>query len=116
MMQFIRSNKRLAFLIAIAALIVIGYVLFRPGGGSENPLTKSSTGGSPPQSIGRELLVTLGDLRLLTLDGSIFTDPVFMSLQDFSVPLPTLPAGRRNPFAPLGSDASPQGQGAAPSR
>lgn len=104
-MDFIRTHKNMAIGVAALAVIVIGYFLFFGGGESENPLTSTrSPQGEAELSIGRELLVTLLELRSLTLDPSLFKDPVFQSLRDFSVPLPPQQAGRRNPFAPLGSD------------
>lgn len=50
----------------------------------------------------RELVETLLALRSVTLDGSIFTQPAFMSLKDFGTQIVPEPAGRPNPFAPLG--------------
>lgn len=54
---------------------------------------------------GREILALLADLKSVRLDDSIFSDPVFQSLQDTSVELVLEPKGRPNPFAPLGQDS-----------
>lgn len=53
---------------------------------------------------GREILALLEDLKVIQLDQSIFSDPMFQSLQDTSVALNSEPKGRTNPFAPLGKD------------
>lgn len=53
---------------------------------------------------GREILDLLNDLQNLSLDETIFTDPVFLSLQDFSQELSPEPKGRPDPFAPIGED------------
>lgn len=49
----------------------------------------------------RELIDTLLALREVSLDGSIFSNPAFLSLRDFGIQIVPEPAGRRNPFAPL---------------
>lgn len=63
-----------------------------------------SSGGEGNQK-GREILTLLADLKKITLDESVFSDPVFRSLKDISVELIPEPKGRPNPFAPLGKDA-----------
>ncbi len=69
----------------------------------------SSTGSAPQGTVtqvtspaSQELLMMLGSLHSLTLDPSIFSDPLFTSLSDFGVTIPSQPTGRRNPFAPPG--------------
>ncbi len=47
------------------------------------------------------LLLVLKSLQNLTLDTSIFEDPAFRSLEDYSVVLEVVPQGKANPFAPL---------------
>ncbi len=51
--------------------------------------------------VGKELLVLLDKIESLKLDGSIFNDKTFLSLQDYSVTLVPQNPGRSNPFAPL---------------
>lgn len=94
-MDFLKKNKTTIGGIVVLALAV--YVYFIYFGGSTAPLTASS-----PDSISGDLLVTLGSLHTIKLDNTIFTDPTFVSLSDFGVTLPMLPAGRRNPFAAVG--------------
>ncbi|PIT91154.1 hypothetical protein COU17_02010 [Candidatus Kaiserbacteria bacterium CG10_big_fil_rev_8_21_14_0_10_49_17] len=53
------------------------------------------------------LIATLLTLRAVKLDGTILTDPVFMSLKDFSTQIVEEPVGRDNPFAPLSSQSVP---------
>lgn len=100
------KNKNVAISLGVAVVLIGGYLMFFGGGEDTNPLTVTSTPSTEQQTIGRELLVTLRELRSLKLNGELFNDPVFHSLRDFSVALPLQEAGRRNPFAPLGSDAS----------
>ena len=55
----------------------------------------------------QELVSTLLQLRAVTLSGTIFSDPVFMSLKDFGRDIVPEPVGRPNPFAPLSLVAQP---------
>ena len=50
---------------------------------------------------GQDLVETLLALRAVKLDGTIFTEPAFTGLTDFSTPIIPEPVGRPNPFAPL---------------
>ena len=56
---------------------------------------------SRDQAIDGDLLSTLGQLKRLRLDESIFSNQSFLSLTDQSKPLPSQTSGRTNPFAPL---------------
>lgn len=61
-----------------------------------------------PQPVGEELFEVLDVLEGISLDGEIFTDPNFLTLQDFETQVPSGFAGRVNPFAPIGGDAGGQ--------
>jgi hypothetical protein len=52
--------------------------------------------------VGGDILPTLLEIKDIRLDQSIFADPVFKSLQSFSVELPKEESGRPNPFGPVG--------------
>jgi len=56
---------------------------------------------------GREILALLVDLKSIKLDGSIFDQKSFKTLEDFSLPIDPEPKGRVNPFAPIGVDFEP---------
>lgn len=71
---------------------------------SSEPLTTIETVESP---VTQELLATLANLRKIELNKSIFTDPVFISLNDFGVVIPKEPLGRRNPFLPAAGASQP---------
>lgn len=98
MMNFIKTNKVLLGGIAVICGAVFLYYSYA---GSAAPLLTSATETSP---VSQELLVTLGSLRTIQLDPSLFSDPVFLSLSDFGVTIPPQQAGRRNPFAPVGAN------------
>ncbi len=60
---------------------------------------------------GRAILSLLNDLKSLTLDDSLFSDPLFTNLVDFSTELTPEPKGRQDPFAPINVSAAPTIQG-----
>lgn len=96
-MQFIRDNK---MYIAGILLVVMGlwiYMAYFSGSSSDATLT-SDQSVSP---LSPDILLTLSKLHTITLDSSIFTDPIFLSLSDYGVAIPPQNAGRRNPFAPI---------------
>ena len=101
MMQFLNANKMPIFGLAAAGLLLWGYFVFF--GEESGPLLSS---GATPSPVSQELLVTLSNLRTISLDETIFADPVFQSLNDFGVVIPPELIGRRNPFAPIGLSAS----------
>lgn len=52
-----------------------------------------------------DIVQVLLQLRAVSLAGTIFTDPVFQSLQDYGSEIIPEPVGRSNPFAPLGNNS-----------
>jgi hypothetical protein len=101
MMNFIFQNKILAAGV-LALLFGFGYYLFFMQDSSA-PLTTVET----ESPVTQELLTTLANLRKIELNKSIFTDPVFVSLNDFGVVIPKEPIGRRNPFLPFTGVSQP---------
>lgn len=59
--------------------------------------------------IGGDILSILGDLGSIRLDDSVFQNPIFQSLKDYSVVIPREIKGRKNPFLPIGQDVIPTG-------
>lgn len=62
---------------------------------------------APTSSVvneGTKILAILQEMKNITLDTSIFTDPMFLNLSDFTVELTPEPISRPNPFAPIGQD------------
>ncbi|MCI0542755.1 hypothetical protein L0Y69_03340 [bacterium] len=80
------------------------------GEGAVSPLGLSSEGATGESLTGvtaeegKAILALLNDLRSLQLDETFFSDPIFVSLEDWSVVLTPEPIGRPNPFAPIGED------------
>lgn len=97
--------------VLVAAAAVMYY--FATSGGNGATLTSSAEVESP---VSNEILATLGNLRTIKLDNSIFKEPLFMSLSDFGVAIPPAAAGRRNPFAPVGQSGAAPASTTAPAR
>src|ERR1700733_13715241 len=93
-----------AVLIAILAVVAtVGYVVLQntsvvhadaPDPGSDLSSTQDSL--IDPQSS-----ALLAKIESIQLDESVFANPAFQSLQDYTVPLGTESAGKSNPFAPF---------------
>ncbi len=95
-MEFIKNNK---VYIGVVLLLVAGFWVYMTyfSGSSSGPALKTEQD-SP---LSQDVLVTLSNLNTIKLDPSIFEDPVFLALSDYSVAIPPEVAGRKNPFAPF---------------
>lgn len=106
MMDFLKENKMLAGILIAAVLLVGGYFAFFSGAGS-SALLSSSSGTAATSQVSKELLVTIGNLKGISLDNKLFVDEAFTSLVDFHVDIPLQPVGRDNPFQPLDGGVRP---------
>lgn len=94
--------KKYKNIIIIAAVVVIGFVLYSFFFTGEDTSVLTSENVSPSQTaVEQELISLLLELRSITLETSLFDDPAFNSLQDFSQELVPEAVGRTNPFAPF---------------
>ena len=102
-MEFFNKHKML-ILIALGVLVVLGiWWGFSREAPSDSLLTTEVSPETDPSDRG--LVDTLLQLRAVSLSGTIFSDPAFMSLQDFGTQIIPEPVGRPNPFAPVSSNA-----------
>ena len=105
-MQWIKQH----LLLFIGIIVVLAAVFWYGLSSSSTPapiLTTDTVSGSPSlESSDQELVTTLLALRAVTLSGTIFQDPAFTSLSDFSTAIVPEPVGRDNPFAPLSGSAT----------
>ena len=98
-MKNLLKNKQVVGGLIVVLVLALGYYIWTSQ--SSTPLLTDSSAQVSPGS--QEILQTLGQLHTIKLDPALFTDPVFVSLSDFGVTIPPQNAGRRNPFAPVGS-------------
>lgn len=99
MKERIAKNRQAVGVVVIVALALIYYFFFYSSSPSTPALSSVTANDASPTS--QQLLVTLASLHTIKLDNTLFQDPVFMSLSDYGVTIPTQPVGRRNPFAPI---------------
>ena len=100
MINFILSHKIIVVVVALLVAVGIWIGLSSSSSSSSSLITTETVGDNGPD---QELVATLLALRAVKLEGSIFSDPGFQSLKDFSTAIIPEPIGRPNPFAPLGS-------------
>jgi len=100
-MNWIKQHK-LIFIVAIVVLAVaLWYGLSQSNAPAPLLTTDAPSGVTLTDPADQQLVGTLLALRAVTLNGSIFTEASFLSLQDFSTTIVPEPVGRDNPFAPL---------------
>lgn len=102
-----KSNKT----ILIALLIIAAFVGYRYMFKKDNPnnsdlVAETGQGQNGQSAVGKDLMITISKLKSLTLDETFFNDPIFKSLNDFSVPIIPQEVGRSNPFSPIGAGGS----------
>lgn len=83
------------------AIVILAFLLIYFYMSGDTPTTGTLTPGSSYGTVGASELGLLNQVRSLKIDSALFTDPVFVSLQDYSVAITPEPVGRPNPFAPL---------------
>lgn len=109
------------FILAVAALLASGGLVYFVAGkipkasadttglvstntGQATGLVPATTGGNT-QDTGDQVVSLLRNLSVIQLSDAVFQNPGFAMLQDISITLPPVTdQGRRNPFAPVGTD------------
>lgn len=95
-------SKKTIIIAVVAVVLVIVYFYFQGSpsnvSSSGSLLSGAAVSGS---DVGSSELALLNQIQSLRIDTSVFSDPAFQSLQDYSVAIPTENVGRPNPFAPL---------------
>ena len=104
MFETIFRNKIVIAALAIVVAVIAWYML----GGEAPPQEGLSTEtfSTPATEAERDLVATLLQLRSVSLEGTVFSDPIFQSLRDFGSQIVPEPVGRENPFAPLSQTAA----------
>lgn len=98
-MDFIKSEiKNIIIFIVILGGLYLSYKYFFP---KEEPLTSITYPDGSGGDVGGEVLAFLLELKKINLDQSLFNDPLFEKLTNFSTELGQEEAGRSNPFAPI---------------
>jgi hypothetical protein len=96
-MSNLLKNTKVVAGIAVLLVLAVGYWYW-----SSTSTAPQATVTAVTSPASQELLTMLGNLHSLELNPAVFQDPLFTSLSDFGVTIPSQPTGRRNPFAPPG--------------
>ena len=93
----------LLIVVAFPIAIVVGYFYITSDGGKDL-LSSVSSGATarPGESVGELGATTkaaLTELKSISFDKTIFNDPTFLSLEDFTLPIIASPIGREYPFS-----------------
>ncbi len=111
-MEFFSQHKIPAFII-LGLLLAGGAWWGLSSGGESSSLLAAQAVDDTSNIADKALVVTLLQLRAVSLSGSILQDPSFINLRDFGTQIVPEPVGRPNPFAPLSSmQASTTGRAA----
>ncbi len=101
-----KNTKQIIIAIVIIAVIFVAYKIFFPNKDSVDVALVADTGTPVQFADGQVILAMLDQLNSVTLDDSVFSDKVFVSLKSFERGLDTQVAGRKNPFLPIGIENS----------
>ena len=107
------SPMRKIIMIAILAILVFSALYFFVFN-KKAPITVLDQFGNPveAQVVGQDLVDLLNQIQAVTLDESLFRNPAFIHLTDYSIVLPEEPRGRQNPFDTIGGRSTIPSQSA----
>lgn len=88
----------------IAAIIAVAGIAYFWWSGSQSGAASTLLQTSPADTLSAQTNAQSSLLSSIKIDSKFFQDPVFNSLQDYSVGVPQQNIGRPNPFAPLPGD------------
>lgn len=97
-------------LIGIIVLVIVGALVYFFYIGNKAPDVDSlldSQATPDATAASSRILALLNQISSLKIDTSLFNDPAYQSLVDYSVPIPEIPVGRNNPFAPISGVSQP---------
>jgi hypothetical protein len=88
-------------IVIVVAVALIAYFYYKGSGSSSQSSSLLSQTSTDSSMIGNQILGLLNQIQSLRIDSTLFTDPGYQTLRDFSVAIPPENVGRSNPFAPL---------------
>lgn len=95
------SKSTIISIVLIVVVALIAYFYYESTIPVSNSGLQTTTETSDAQAAGMRVLSLLNQIRSLKIDTSIFKDPAYLTLRDYSVAIPQENVGRPNPFAPL---------------
>lgn len=112
MFSLISHHKKAIIGIVAVVLVFVGYAAIKGGSSTSNSsatLARTSANGTvagvnDANSPGRLFVTQLLAIQNIHFNTTLFSDPAYQYLQDWSRDLTEQPVGRNNPFAPIGAD------------
>jgi len=98
------NKKNITIIIIVSLLIMVAFWYMGNSGTSSTADTSLTTTQTSSESADAQYIYSLlQQMNQVKLQDTIFSAPAFLGLKDNTVSFSSLPAGRNNPFAPLGS-------------
>jgi hypothetical protein len=108
------QKSRLPEIIALVLIVAAaGYYFYTSSGSNNSGASFTVTDAS--SSVGADVLNLLNQIQSLQINTTLFQSPVYQSLTDFTVQVPTEPIGKSNPFATGAATGNPNPESAASS-
>lgn len=101
MNKTISSKKNIIVAVLVVLVLVTGYFYFSGGTPSSDTGLLEVAQTSEATVVAARVLSLLNQIKSLNIDTSIFSDPAYQTLRDYSVVISPQNVGRANPFAPL---------------
>ena len=95
------SKKTIIIMVVIIVVAIIAYFYYEGGNTVTSSSLETSQVTSDAQAAGARVLNLLNQIKSLKIDTSLFSDPAYETLRDYTVAIPQEQVGRANPFAPI---------------
>ena len=97
-----KPSKKGAIITAVVIILaVVGYFYYEGGVPLTSSAVETSQETSDAELAGQRVLNLLNQIKSLRIDTTMFSDPVYKTLRDYTVAIPQENVGRANPFAPI---------------
>jgi hypothetical protein len=93
-----KKSTIIVIVVLVVAAAAYFYLEGSPSSSSSSSLDQQQT---DMGTLGTQVLSLLNQTRSLKIDTTLFSDPGYKTLQDYTVDVPQVGVGRANPFAPL---------------
>ncbi|MDE2041121.1 MAG: hypothetical protein KGI59_01905 [Patescibacteria group bacterium] len=91
------SKKPYLIILAVVAIGAVAYFYYQ---GTAAPAS-ATLDQSPANDVSAQVIALLQQIQSLHIDTTLFSDPAYATLRDYSVPIQSENVGRVNPFAPV---------------
>ncbi|MDB5238925.1 MAG: hypothetical protein JWO00_260 [Candidatus Parcubacteria bacterium] len=99
------SHTGLIVVVIVVALAAVGYFYTQGSSVPAGSTGLTATNGSG--DVGLAEINLLNQIESIRMDSSLFQNPTYLSLKDYTVEIPSQNVGRPNPFAPIPGVGNP---------